>query len=326
MIDPETYLELVRREYLADFLRAGGASVKVAVPLDGVSPADVHARLRRAAEGGGFTYAFVDASEVKAHMIDRVFHEIAHQIEWDRHARHFCTKAFGRLGLRVPPDESPLTIETVAELNQYDKGELRRELNRDLQGNILQDYELAHEFRIAMIRLCQAQVDERGYTKADRENVLAWLKGELRLISALKEATIFQKIARHNARHMLVSLTRWLPKTGSAGLVLDLDIRRCAVPRRPPDDPTVYYSKAATLDLYELLRQLIDGTDELRSCFVFVLAAPELLSDPRRGVDSYLALKTRIWDEVRDRRRANPLAALVRLSEPTVGEVESRGR
>lgn len=326
MIDPGAYLELVRREYLADFLRAGGASVKVAVPLDGVSPEDVHARLRRAAEDEGFTYAAVDASEVRAHMIDRVFHEIAHQIDWDRHARHFCGQAFGRLGLRVPSDEGSLTVEAVAELNQYDAGELRRELNRDLQRRILQDYELAQEFRIAMIRLCQAQVNQTDFAQADRENVLAWLKGELRLISALKQALIFQKIGRHNARHMLVSLTRWLPKTGSNGLVLDLDIRRCAVPRRPPDDQTVYYSKAATLDLYELLRQLIDGTDELRSCFVFVLAASELISDPRRGVDSYLALKTRIWDEVRDRRRANPLAALVRLSEPIAGEVASLGR
>lgn len=320
------YLDFVQREYLSDFIRAGGAAVKFAVPLDGVSPEALHVRLREAAEDEGITYVSVDASEVRAHMIDRVFHEVAHQIDWDRHARSFCRQALGRLGLRVPSEEEPLAIAAVAELNGYDAGELRRDLNQDLQRTVLQDYELAQEFRIAMIRLCQAQVDDSDYAQADRESVLAWLKGELRLISALKQALIFQKVARHNARHMLVSLTRWLPKTGSNGLLLDLDVRRCAIPRRPPDDPTVYYTKAAALDLYEVLRQLIDGTDELRSCFVFVLAAPEFLSDPRRGVDAYLALKTRISDEVRDRHRPNPLGALMRLSEPASTEEVGGGR
>jgi hypothetical protein len=317
MIDLGTYIdEVVRREYLADFIRAGGASVKVAVPLDGVSPADVHEDLRRAAKDEGYSYAYVDASEVRADKIDRVFHEIARQIDWDRHTRDVCTRAYADLGLRVPA-ESPITVDAVAEANRYDAVELRLELNRDLQRRILQDYELAQEFRIAVARLCQAQVDQSEYAQINRQNVLAWLTGELRPISALKQATIFQKIGRHNARHMLVSLTRWLPKAGGAGLVLDLDIRRCSTSRRPPEDQTVYYSKAATLDLYELVRQLIDGTDELRSCLVFVVVAQEFLSDPHRGVDKYKPLMTRISDEVRDRRRPNPLATLVRLAPRT---------
>lgn len=326
MICPSDYLEFVRQEYLADFISGGGASVKIAVPLEGASPVALHSSLRQAAREESFTYVFVDASEARLHMIDKVFHEIARQIDWDAQARRFCREALGRLRFRLPPDGSQLTLAAVAELNDFDSGELRIAFERELQERILRDYDLAQEFRIAMIRLCLAQVDPTDYTRADREAVLAWLKGELRLISALKQATIFQKIARHNARHMLVSLTRWLPKTGSAGLVLDLDIRRCAVPRRPPDDASIYYSKAATLDLYEVLRQLIDGTDELSSCFVFVLAAPEFLSDPGRGIDAYTALKMRVWDEVRDRRRANPLAALVRLSEAACDEVTGDDR
>lgn len=144
MIDPGAYLELVRHEYLADFIRAGGACVKVAVPLDGVSPEAVHAQLKQVAEDEGFTYAFLDASEVKAHMIDRVFHGIAHQINWDRHAWHACAQALERLGLRPPADGS-LTVEAIAGHNRYDPGELRRDINRDLQEHVLKDYELAQE-------------------------------------------------------------------------------------------------------------------------------------------------------------------------------------
>ena len=67
---------------------------------------------------------------------------------------------------------------------------------------------------------------------------MAWLRGELRRISEVKRALIFQRIARHNARHMLASLAHWLRITGSAGLLLILDIARCplTVPREQRDE------------------------------------------------------------------------------------------
>ena len=74
-----------------------------------------------------------------------------------------------------------------------------------------------------------------------------------------------------------------------------------------------YYTKTALLDAYELLRQLVDNTDELSRCCVVVVAAPEFLTDDHRGVSAYQALKLRIHDEVRDRVRDNPFASLVRL-------------
>jgi len=38
------------------------------------------------------------------------------------------------------------------------------------------------------------------------------------------------------------------------------------------------------------------------------------LTDDRRGLNRYDALKLRIWDEVRDRHRQNPFASLIRVS------------
>jgi hypothetical protein len=83
-------------------------------------------------------------------------------------------------------------------------------------------------------------------------------------------------------------------------------------------DGTLYYSSAATLDTYEVLRQFIDGTDELAYCLLVVAAAPSFLQDERRGIHRYDALRLRISDEVHDRRRVNPLASLIRLA-PTAG-------
>jgi hypothetical protein len=94
-----------------------------------------------------------------------------------------------------------------------------------------------------------------------------------------------------------------------------MDLTRLAVTRRPPAGlrDGYYYSKAATLDAYELLRQLIDGTDEFEGLFVAVLLPPELVNDEGRGLPAYTALRLRVVDEVRDRRRINPYSTLVRI-------------
>jgi hypothetical protein len=308
-LTPADYVSFLRSEYLADFVKSGGSAVKFAVPPEEVELGEL---LKDAALAEGYAVASVDAAEVRAHMIDKVFHDVARQVDWDAGAIVVATRAFRSLGFTVPENASDLTLERIAAMNEFDQHELRLEFSRKLQGEILNDFEMAQEFRRAMLRLCLAQVDRSDPAQADREAVLAWLKGDLRLITALRQAGIFQKVARHNARDLLLSLARWLVKAGHSGLVLDLDIRRCAVSKRPEDG--VYYTKAACLDVYELLRQLIDGTDELASCFVLVTTAPDTLADPKRGIEhNYPALKMRIWNEVRDRRRANPLAALIRL-------------
>lgn len=317
MIGVSEYLDFVAREYLAEFIASGGSAVKFAV-----APGEAADRLRAGlldrARGQGYTVASVDASRVKVHMIDKVFQAIAEQIDWETGARAVVRAALTRLEFSVPDDGS-LSLERLASANDYDANELRRDLNRTLQEEILGDYELAQEFRIALLRLCQAEFDTSDAARTERDFVHLWLRGELRLISSLKQAGIFQKIARHNARAMLASLTCWLVKTGRPGLVLDLDIRRCALTKRP-DDELLFYSKAAVIDVYELLRQLIDATDELSSCFVLVTISPETLTDRRRGIEQhYDALKYRIWDEVRDRVRTNPLAALVRTAGDGTG-------
>ena len=172
-----------------------------------------------------------------------------------------------------------------------------------------------------MVRLCSAQLDPGDANSFLSKAIKEWLRGELRQVSALRDALIFQKISRHNARHMLFSLAHWLKVNGGNGLVLNLDISRYKVSVRPKDpDNSFYYSVPATLDAYEVLRQFIDGTDELESCFIAVVASQEFLDDERRGLNRYDALKLRISDEVHDKHRQNPFAPLIRIL--SVGQTE----
>ena len=318
MIATEEYLDFLRKEYLADFVRKGGATVKFVVAPDDTRAAAFSAGLSDAASSEGFTFARVDASQTRVHMIDQVFFAVAAQVDWDERTATFLRSTLERAAFPAPPESHDLSLTTLAAHHDFDRGELSRTVRRQLVHDLLYDHTMAQELRIAMLRLCEARLQDNELAAAEREALLAWLHGELRHISRLRSAGIFSRVARHNARHLLLSLVRWLTRTGSAGLVLELDIRRCAVTKRPPPEERsgVYYSKAAVMDAYEVLRQLVDATDELAYCCVVVVAAPEFVTDHTRGLPAYTALQMRIWDEVRDRRRDNPFSALVRAHGP----------
>lgn len=313
MITPSDYLAFIEDEYLEGFVRSGGAAVKFLVPLPDVEPAVIQAGARAAAERAGYEYARLDAAQTKIHFIEQVFHRLAQQVDWLGLAREMVQQTLDAMKFPRPPESPDADLITIARYNRYDPNELRRDFHRNLHDNLLQDYAMAQEFRIAMIRLCQAEVDSSPQAANTRDAVLQWLRGELRQISRLRDALIFQKIARHNARHMLFSFARWLQKLGRPGLLIDLDITRFAATTKSADG-AVNYTRATVMDAYEVLRQLIDATDELTGTFVIVTCAPEFLSDESRGLAAYHALKLRIWDEVRDRHRSNPLGALIRLS------------
>jgi hypothetical protein len=313
-ISPSTWLDVVRHDYLDDFVRAGGAAVKVAVAEDEPARHGLRDELRRQGESAGYRVAVVDAAEIKVQMVDRVFHAVARQMPWEETARAFLARTVTESGYQLPSDPTNLTLTALAEVNDVPERRLHTSITDILWRALFRDYAMSQEFRLAMVRLCRAQLypdDEPAVTEA----VMAWLQGELRRISEVKRALIFQRIARHNARHMLASLAHWLRITGSAGLLLVLDIARCplTVPREQRDDG-VYYSRPATFDVYEMLRQLIDGTDDVESLFVAALAGREFTTDLRRSYVQYPALHYRLADEVHDQYRPNPLAALVRIA------------
>jgi len=312
------YAAFLDQEYLGSYISQGGAAVKFVVPADDAQAASFSAELGRHADEAGYVSVRIDGALVRAHMIDQILFAVARQVDWDGLAAAAVRTAYAAASHPVPPAQQDVSVESVAAHHKVDPGELSRDVNRQLQQQVFRDFAMVQEFRVAMLRLCQAQLRSGQVSEAEHAAVLDWLRGELKLISVLRSAMIFRRIGRHNARQLLFSVAHWLAANGSAGLLLELDVRRFGFARRPrPEERSgLYYTKAALLDGYELLRQLVDNTDELSHCCVVVLAAPEFLSDGARGVDAYQALKLRIYDEVRDRRRDNPFSSLVRVGTP----------
>jgi hypothetical protein len=311
----QEWLAVLRREYLQDFIKNGGGAVKFVVPWGPAERQELWQGLRRNSHETDYAFVSVDAAQTKVQMIDKLFNEVARQIDWDELAHAFLGSTLLQGSYLVPPDREDFSLSQVASLNGLDLGEMRAIINNRLRERLSQDYTMNREFRHAMMKLCQAQLDPQDVGAGVVEAVHEWLRGELQLISALRSASIFQKIGRHNARSMLACLSHWLSLVGQSGLVLTIDISSYLNDQRPGEnDSSLYYSTSAVVDGYEVLRQFIDSTDELQNCLIVIFAPPEFLNNEQRGVRKYDALYLRIWDEVRDVNKINPLSCLIRFT------------
>lgn len=313
VMSSDSYAAFLGGEYLASYLPSGGGSVKLVVAGDGDVADRFERSLRDEADQRHALMVCLSAETTKAHMIDQVFFAVSRQIDWDQIAVAIVSTAFDDIA--VPASPGRLTVAEVAEDYDLDQRELYRSMRRQLEHILLTDPNLPRELRRALLRLAQAHLGGGDVYPAEARHVMDWLTGERVGLRELREVMLYARIGRHNARRMLTSLGRLVQRGGQRGLVLHFDLTRLAETRRPPlpERTGIYYSKAAVLDVYELLRQLIDATDDLVGMLVVAVVPPELVSDEKRGLPSYAALQLRVADEVRDRRRTNPFASLIRL-------------
>jgi transposase-like protein len=314
ILKADDYAAFLAREYLSGYLPSGGAAVKVAVAGNSGAADRLESALAAATAELGGLHVAVSAESTRVHMVDQIFFAVARMVDWDGLAAAHVRAAYQAAAFPAPAG-SGLTVAEVARHHDVDTQELYRSVRRILERRLLASPAIVTEMGRAVLRLAQTHLGLGDVDAAEHDAVHNWLRGELRSITALRSALIYARIARHNARAMFVSTAALLLAAGQSGLVLQLNLDRLAEARRPPADARYgyYYSKAAVLDAYEVLRQFIDATDELRGVLVVATVPPELMTDETRGLPSYAALHLRIADEVRDRRRANPFAALVRL-------------
>ncbi|RJP26185.1 MAG: hypothetical protein C4520_01100 [Candidatus Abyssobacteria bacterium SURF_5] len=217
------WLEILRKEYLQDFIRGGGSAVKFIMPSKEIAPEDLIGRLKIASEEEGFQFASIDAAHTKIHMIDRLFNDIARQVDWDGLASNFLGRLIVNNGCRLQENSKKLKLNEIAALNGLEEKFLIIDIRKWLEKDIYRDYGMSQEFRIAMRKMCLAQLEEDQDPSFFRDLVKQWLQGQISRISLLKEALIFQKINRCNARHILFSLVHWLRRNERSGMVLVLD-------------------------------------------------------------------------------------------------------
>lgn len=310
------WLEVLGKDYLGTFIHEGGAAVKVAV----VAPervAGIGSHLRAISEEKGFLVAEVGSEVARVYYMDRLFNSVASQIDWQSLAERLMRRALVERGYSLP--DGSLELRRVAAANQVEVGQVQVYCEQFLAREVLRDYTLARDFRVCMSHLCMAAVEPDDLRLELAERLMEWLRGDLRTITTLRGAQIFERINRYTARALLNSTVCWARRTGNSGLVVSVDLSRLASSKpHPGPEGTMLRppSRMAVADTYEMMRQCLDGTDETEGLLLVFLVGNEFVTDERRGMRIYPALELRLTDDVHDRARANPFAPMVRLAPP----------
>ena len=167
------WLSVIRREYLQDFVLNGGASVKFVIPEEESEHRLLWEDLRHMSQEEGYFFAPVSAADTKVQMVDKIFHDVARQVPWDDLAHAFLCTALMDSSYLVPAERDEFSLSQIAYLNGMDLGEMRAVINNRLRERLTRDYSMTHEFRMAMLKLCQAQLDAQdlggGVAEAVRE-------------------------------------------------------------------------------------------------------------------------------------------------------------
>ena len=311
----QDWLQKLDDEYLSDFIRNGGASVKFAVTSD-ERKAQFYQELKDRCQKLDYVLARLDAATMRAHMPQDIFFGLAVQVDWRLLARRLILRLaeseYEVAG--VNPDTSDNLFAAIAAANHLEPQFVLNAIRPKIQNQVFKNPRMAKDFRVAMTQLCLME-NTRSGGEYDGQPVLEWLTGTNTRVSSVRAFAIYTGINRTTARYFIESALYWFRFVGYLGTVILLDNSRVTLARNPRDGQR-YYTRAMTMDHYELLREFIDDIDRLSGTLLVVATNTEFLdeSTSSRGYGIYQALRTRVMDDVRDRNLVNPVASLVRLT------------
>lgn len=317
------WFRFIDKEYLSTYVKAGGSSVKFVVTPEELK-ADLYATVEARCTALDYEVIKLDAKyklgekfrEMRAYMPQDIFFGLARQLDWRRLARRFSLRRAAKLGFLVDgidPD-IPGVFDAIAEINNLSPNSVIREIRPEFEKSVALNPAMAKDFRVCMTHLCLLEYGSGDY---NGQLLLDWLTGYNTRISNVRRFSIYSSINRATARHFIESALYWVRYAGCAGTVILFDNSRVTVVRNPKDG-LKYYTRAMTLEHYQLLRQFVDRVDELEGSLLVVVTNSDFLNEApdrrSRGYGIYPALQYRVMDDVRDRNRVNPLSSLIRLS------------
>jgi hypothetical protein len=304
------WLSIVERDYLAEFVPAGGAAVKFAI-LDDATIGTATEQLVRLGQAHGMLSIVVEAGNTRIHLMHELFFALARRLAWDSLVQRYLETLFRAHDYAWPRPGVAMTMSDLAAAFAVAPHVLAHRVDQWLTSDLWEDRRMVQDFRAALLFLCLSRLDPQSWETTGP--VMQWLRGEKVAATSLRVAGISVRLSRTNARAMLASLCHFLRKAGIAGLLVVLDARRLSCSSAA--EGLLRYSPAAVMDAFEVLREIIDDTERLPGLFVAVLSDATLTTgDPRRALDRYAALQMRVWPDVRPGDRQNPMAPLVWLA------------
>ena len=215
------WLSVMEREYLSEFVPAGGAAVKFAI-LDDAAIDRAAEGLARLGRAHGMIAVPIEAERTRVHMMQELFFSISRALPWDGLVQRYLEGLFAAHGYAWPRPGETLAVAELARVgvaprllpHRVDQW-LTRMCGRTAAGAGLPR-------RLAVAVPVAAGAGGRRNRRAGGA-MAARREDGTRLAARCRH---LGRLSRTNARAMLASLCHFLRKAGAAGLLVVLDMRR----------------------------------------------------------------------------------------------------
>ena len=233
------WLSLLDREYLSEFVPAGGASVKFAI-LDDEAVDTAADQLIGLGEARGDADRAIDADRTRIHMMHELFFAITRALPWESLVQRYLEELFAAHAYAWPQPGAAMGMTDLAGAFAVAPSLLARQRDQWLTADFWADRMLAQDFRAALLRLCLSRLEPEDAATPSRCCNGCRVKGAGR---AFCTPRISRPVSLASMRApMLASLCHFVRKAGATGLLVVLDVRqltrssaarvRCAI--RPP--------------------------------------------------------------------------------------------
>lgn len=304
---PADYSKLLHQHYLAEFIPAGGSTVKFVV-------GDQHATRLFWTDLASLCPRFLVASAEASggavlHPLHNAFFQIARRVNWRSFARRFLLEALLLSEWQIDA-ATDLSIDSLARWNGLTSVQVEDHVERLLSRLLYGKPGLAPEFRHCLATLVWAILLPEDYSRNFAGGVAEnWLTGQITAIHQCKPLHIYRRITANNARSILMSMCRVARQAGFDGTVLFIDFSSyfgvAPSGRR--------YRVQRLMDLYETMRQFIDAADSLDSTLLCFAATRDFIGESPLSFRSYEALRLRLTNEAFALEYPNILAPLIEL-------------
>ncbi|MDD3534830.1 MAG: DUF2791 family P-loop domain-containing protein [Candidatus Cloacimonetes bacterium] len=285
------WLKLIKSYTLQELIAAGGSKLKVLHGASGTGKSHFLRSLAEAACEQGFYLCQINIAEAEFFLNDPVqlYKEVVRCFDSSRlqqNLRQLIIRALGYTEADIPAD-TPNIVDYLCQKEAASPLEATKTLRAAI-NTVINEIDVDFAFRKYLYILANALSFQD--TQA-LEIASLWLKGE-KLIYAQKTASsLYEVLARSNARIWLYSLIKLLLLSGYKGLVITIDQLEAILPLA---ESRLRYTPMRRNDVYELLRQLIDDMDFFPNTLILVAAGEEMMNNERHGFESYHALWMRL--------------------------------
>ncbi len=110
-LDVDGYAEFLAKNYLGEYIRAGGGAVRLVVTGDDEVAARWHRRLAAISDGEGYYCVSIDAASTRVHLLHEVFLAMPRQIDWLAPAGAVVQAVYRETGF--PADDGAIELSAL---------------------------------------------------------------------------------------------------------------------------------------------------------------------------------------------------------------------